>query len=112
MKWVLKYLSSLRSRIAVGITIKVIGTLAELMIPFLLSYILEHIINTNNVQKILLFGGLMALCALIACLGNIIANRMAAKTTMQFSTRMRKDLFFKDPSPFLTEYRPLYNSLS
>ena len=95
MKWVLKYLSSLRSRIAVGITIKVIGTLAELMIPFLLSYILEHIINTNNVQKILLFGGLMALCALIACLGNIIANRMAAKTTMQFSTRMRKDLFSK-----------------
>ena len=37
----------------------------------------------------------MALCALIACLGNIIANRMAAKTTMQFSTRMRKDLFSK-----------------
>lgn len=95
MKWVLKYLSSLRSRIAVGITIKVIGTLAELMIPFLLSYILEHIINTNNVKKILLFGGLMALCALIACLGNIIANRMAAKTTMLFSTRMRKDLFSK-----------------
>ena len=32
MKWVLKYLSALRTRIAVGITVKVIGTIAELMI--------------------------------------------------------------------------------
>ena len=95
MKWVLKYLSALRSRIAVGITVKVIGTLAELMIPFLLSYILENVINTNDVKKILLFGAIMALCAVIACLGNIIANRMAAKTTMLFSTQMRKNLFSK-----------------
>jgi len=31
----------------------------------------------------------------IACLGNIIANRMAAKTTMLFATRMRRELFSK-----------------
>ena len=71
MKWVFKYLSSLRSRIAIGITVKVIGTLAELMIPFLLSYILENVIVTNDVGKILFFGSLMAVCAVIACLGNI-----------------------------------------
>ena len=95
MKWVLKYLKSLRKRIAVGITIKVIGTLAELMIPFLLSYILEHIIGTNDVRNIIFFGVLMAICALIAALGNVIANRMAAKTTMLFATQMRKNLFSK-----------------
>ncbi len=95
MKWVFKYLSELRSRIAVGITIKIIGTLAELMIPFLLSHILENVISSNDVKKILFFGALMAVCAVIACLGNIIANRMAAKTTMLFSTRMRKELFSK-----------------
>ena len=95
MKWVFKYLGSLRLRIAVGITIKITGTLAELMIPFLLSYILENIIITNDVSKILLFGALMALCAVIACLGNIIANQMAARTTMLFSTQMRKELFSK-----------------
>ena len=95
MKWVFKYLKPLRARITVGTFIKIIGTLAELMIPFLLSYILEHVINTNDVKKILFFGAIMALCALIACFGNVIANRMAAKTTMIFSTQMRKDLFFK-----------------
>ena len=37
----------------------------------------------------------MAICAIIACIGNITANRMAAKTTMIFSTHMRRDLFSK-----------------
>ena len=35
----------------------------------------------------------MVACAVIACIGNITANRMAAKTTMLFSTGMRRDLF-------------------
>ena len=95
MKWVFTYLKPLVSRITVGISVKTVGTLAELMIPYLLSHILENVIETNDINKILLYGSLMALCALIACLGNIIANRMAAKTTMLFATRMRRDLFSK-----------------
>ena len=95
MKWVFKYLKPLRSRITVGISIKITGTVAELMIPFLLSYILDNVITTNNPSKIVFYGILMAICAIIACLGNIIANRMAAKTTMIFSTHMRRDLFSK-----------------
>ncbi len=95
MKWFFTYLKPLRSRITAGITVKIIGTVAELIIPFLLTYILENVIDTNDVRKIIFFGVLMALFAVIACFGNIIANRMAAKTTMIFSTRMRKDLFAK-----------------
>ena len=95
MKWVLTYLKPLRARITVGTLIKIIGTLAELMIPFFLSHILENVIQTNDVKQIVFYGILMALCAVMACLGNIIANRMAAKTTMIFATRMRKELFSK-----------------
>ena len=93
MRWVFKYLKPLRSRLAKGMSLKAVATLAELMIPFLLSYILENVIETNNVMRIVLFGCLMAVCAAIACVGNIVANRMAARTTMLFSTQMRKDLF-------------------
>ena len=95
MRWVLGYLSPLKKRLTVGIGVKTIGTLAELLIPFLLSYILDNVISTGSVSKILLYGVLMALCALVACVGNIVANRMAAKTTMIFATRMRKELFSK-----------------
>ena len=95
MKWILTYLAPLRRRIAVGTSIKVIGTVAELMIPFLLSHILDYVIVTGRIGSIVLYGVLMALCSVAACLGNLIANRMAARTTMLFSAGMRRDLFSK-----------------
>ena len=63
MKWVLTYIKPLRIRMLKGISVKIIGTLAELFIPFLLSYILENVIETNEVTKILFFGALMVVCA-------------------------------------------------
>ncbi|MBR3811509.1 MAG: ABC transporter ATP-binding protein [Agathobacter sp.] len=95
MKWIFKYLSPMKTRIAVGTCIKIIGTVAELLIPFLLSYILKFVIERNSIGNILFYGAWMVLCSVVACLGNIIANRMAAKTTMLFSTQMRKELFLK-----------------
>ncbi len=95
MKWVFKLLKPLARRITFGTIIKIIGTVSELIIPFLLTHILENVIGSNDITKIIFYGIIMAICALIASLGNIIANRIAAKTTMLFSTRMRKDLFAK-----------------
>ena len=95
MRGVFSYLKPLRSRIFLGISVKIIGTVAELIIPFLLSYILENVIADNEIKSILLYGVIMAACALIASVCNIVANRMAAKTTMLFSTCMRRDLFSK-----------------
>ena len=95
MKWAIGLLRPLYSRIATGTLIKVIGTVAELFIPFLLSYILEYVIVDNNVTAIILYGAVMAACAAVACVGNIVANRMAAKTTMLFATEMRRGLFSK-----------------
>jgi len=93
MKWILSLLKPLKKRLAVGLTVKIIGTVAELFIPYILTHILENVIETRQVSKIVLYGIVMAICALIACFGNVIANRMAAKTTMLFSTDMRKRLF-------------------
>ena len=95
MNWILTYIKPLKNRIVKGISIKITGTVAELLIPFLLSYILENVITSNDAGKILCFGGIMVVCAIVGCLGNIIANRMASKTTMLFSTQMRRDLFSK-----------------
>ncbi|MBQ4617023.1 MAG: ABC transporter ATP-binding protein [Clostridia bacterium] len=95
MKRIWMYLKPLKRRIALGTAVKVFGTVAELIIPFLLSYILDHVIVTNDVGTIVGYGVLMAVCAVAACVGNIVANRMAAKTTMLFSAEMRRELFSK-----------------
>ncbi len=93
MKTMLKYLRPQSARIAVGLSIKILGTLAELLLPLILSHILENVIVLENVSMIVFYGVLMVLCAAAACLCNIIANRSAARVTMIFSRSMRKDLF-------------------
>lgn len=95
MKWMLEYLSPLKGRIALGLTVKMLGTVSELFIPFLLTHILENVIETLDISKVAFYGVIMAVCALLACVGNVVANRMASRVTMIFSTKMRENLFYK-----------------
>ena len=95
MKRILSYLKPFRLRMLVGFTIKVTGTMAELVLPYILTYILENVITEMNVGKVFAYGGVMVFFAVVACFGNIIANRMAARVTTNFSKAMRKELFEK-----------------
>ena len=78
---------------SVGLSIKIAGTLVELMLPYILSHILKTVVETQSVPEIIKWGGLMILCAGLACVFNIIANRMAAKVSRNFSEKLRHDLF-------------------
>ncbi len=95
MKRILSYLKPFRLRMLVGFSIKVTGTMAELVLPYILTHILENVIKEQNVRKIIFFGSLMIVFSIIACVGNITANRMAARVTTSFSKAMRKELFEK-----------------
>ena len=93
MKFLIKRLAPYKVRMAIGLVIKITGTVAELLLPVILSHILDNVIKTESVPRVLLFGGLMILCALVALFGNIIANRMAAYVSMLFARDMRRELF-------------------
>lgn len=93
MKFLLKYLKPFFGRMSVGMTIKIFGTLVELLIPFILSHILDNVVVTQDVKQIIFWGVMMIACAATALLCNIVANRMAAKVSRLFSERVRRDLF-------------------
>ena len=95
MKFLLKYLEPFKNRMALGLLIKIAGTVVELFLPYILTHILDNVIGTLRVEKVVFWGIMMIICAGLACAGNIIANRMAAKTSKDFSKKMRKDLFEK-----------------
>lgn len=82
-------------RMSLGFSIKVFGTLVELAIPWILSYIIDDIIPLGKMHPVFLWGGLMILCALLAWVGNITANRMAAAVARDFTRQLRHDLFSK-----------------
>jgi len=95
VKFLIKYLEPFKQRMLLGFSIKVSGTVAELFLPYILTHILDNVIGTLQIEKVVFFGVLMIICAAAACAGNIIANRMAAKVSKDFSKKMRKDLFEK-----------------
>lgn len=95
MRSVIKYLYPYRRRMTLGFSIKVVSTMIELFIPYILSHILKNIVSRENVWEIISWGAVMILCAASACVGNITANRMAARVSANFSREMRMALFSK-----------------
>lgn len=93
MKLLYRYLRPYFGVMALGLVIKIIGTLVELLLPYVLSHILDHVVPLGEVKPILLWGGVMVLCAALALLFNIIANRMASRVAKGGARGIRHDLF-------------------
>ncbi len=93
MKTLFDTLKPYRGFIAIALTIKIFGTLVELVIPYILSYILDDVVPTHKVRSIVLWGGAMVICAALALVGNIVANRMAARVSRNVSKKIRHTLF-------------------
>ncbi|MBQ8351092.1 MAG: ABC transporter ATP-binding protein [Clostridia bacterium] len=93
MKTLLSYLRPYARRMSLGFFIKVAGTMVELFLPYILTHILQTVVAREELAQILLWGGVMILCAAAALICNIIANRMAAHVSRCFSQRVRQDLF-------------------
>lgn len=95
MKLLKKYLRPYIGRISLGISIKFFGSLMDLLLPWILAYIIDTIIPTKNVSAIFLWGGVMLLCSVIAVVTNILANRMASSVARDATGSIRHDLFAK-----------------
>lgn len=93
MKLILRYLKPLAGSMAFGLSMKVFATLMELSLPYILSYILDSVVPRGEIAPILIWGGAMVFAALMAMLGNVIANRNAAKVAKIAAKQIRHDLF-------------------
>ena len=95
MKRILGYLKPYIGRMIMGFTIKFMGTIMDLFLPWILAYIIDNVVPTGNKGHIFMWGGAMILCALLAVTGNIAANRMASSVARDTTRRVRHDLFSK-----------------
>lgn len=75
MKTVLHYLRPRLGIMSVGLLIKFFGTVAELLLPWMLSVILDEAVPAGALG------------------GNVIANRLACSTSRDVTRRLRHDLF-------------------
>ncbi len=93
MRRIFSYLMPFRASIALEMVIKVLGTLAELLLPWMLQVILDDLVPQKQMNAILMWGGGMVACAAAGLVFNIIANRMSTGISRQVTRRIRFDLF-------------------
>ena len=75
--------------------IKLLGTVVELLIPYLMEIMVDIKVPAGDRPAIFIYGGLMLLCAALALGFNVLANRMAAQSAGRITKSIRHDLFAK-----------------
>lgn len=93
MKLLGRYLHPLGPMIALTVAIKIFATFLELLLPYILSHILDNVVPRESVRQILIWGGVMILAAVGAFLCNVIANRRAVRVARDTVKDLRHDLF-------------------
>ena len=93
MKKVFFYLRPHVPKMVLCVTIKFIGTIMDLFLPWILSFLIDVIVPKENMAEILFYGFLMLVCSVIAWAGNVIANRMASRVARDTTQSLRHDLF-------------------
>lgn len=78
-----------------GFVIKFIGTIMDLLIPWILAYMIDEVVPTKSIRLVFLWGALMVVCAFFAITGNILANRFASRVAQLSMQTIRHDLFSK-----------------
>ncbi|MDR1801767.1 MAG: ABC transporter ATP-binding protein/permease [Lachnospiraceae bacterium] len=87
-----KYLKPYTKQVALGVTIKFAGAMFDLVIPFLLGYIVDTAMPQGS--KVVLKSGIwMLLCSIGAWVCNVIANKIAVTNTCKMTRDLRLSLF-------------------
>lgn len=95
MRHVFSYLAASKGRMAVGLFLKLVGTVAELVLPLIMAHMIDDVAPTRSVPALVLWGVGMLACAVAAWAGNVTANRMASRVARDTTERLRSDLFAK-----------------
>ncbi len=94
MRTIARYIKPYTGRISIQMLIKITGTVIELFLPAMLSVIIDTYAKQPGGEKgVWLMGGTMVLFAVLAWLGNCIANRMSTSITREITRSLRRDLF-------------------
>ena len=93
MRTVFQYLRPQYGRLALQLTIKFIGTITELFLPWMLSHILDDIVPQKDMVQVYIWGVFMMIAAAVALLGNVTANRMSTRISRRFTQKLRHDTY-------------------
>ncbi len=95
MKLIFRSMGKYKWAIFLAIFIKLIGTMTELTLPYILEYMIDHVVPAGNMRDVLLWGLLMFVAAIACRQFNVMANRRAINNAHKVSFDVRQALFKK-----------------
>ena len=95
MKMVWSYVKPFIPRMCLGLAIKFVATVMELLLPWMLSHIIDDVVPLGSYRLIFVWGAGMIIAAGLAWASNIGANRNAAWVSQHTTQAIRHDLFVK-----------------
>lgn len=95
MKLIFRSMGKYKGAIVIAIFIKLLGTMTELTLPYILEYMIDHVVPAGNIQDVVLWGLLMFLAAVLCRQFNVMANRRAINNAHKVSFDVRQALFKK-----------------
>ena len=93
MKLIWTYVKQYLGLFIAGISVKLLGTLMELMIPYILEHMIDTVAPTKNLASILLWGLIMVAVSVATRVVNVIANKTGIRVSRLATFDIRRDLF-------------------
>ena len=94
MKLIWRYVRPYRRFILAVMLIKLLGTGTDLLMPYVLEHLLDHVIPAaSDAWPVAAWGGVMLLLTLVTRILNITANRMSVRVARDSTYAVRRDLF-------------------
>lgn len=90
-KYILPYLSAF----IIGPLMMLTEVAGEIMLPRLMSYIINNGVANHDTAYILRIGGLMVFAVLVMIIGGTLGTYFAAKASICFTSDLRRDIFKK-----------------
>ncbi len=95
MKLIFRYLRLYARWVFLGMFLKLLGTMAELLLPYILEHLIDDVVPIGDIAQVIFWGVLMIISALVTRELNVFANRRAVETAHNISYDVRQALFVK-----------------
>ncbi len=93
MKLFFQYMKPYRKSIGIVVLLKLLATMTELLLPYILEHIIDVTVPTGILHEIFLWGFLMIATAFVTRALNIAGNKRAVENAHNVSYNIRQDLF-------------------
>ena len=95
MKLIFRYMGRYKAAVLLAMGIKLAGTMTELLLPYILEYMIDDVVPAGSLPRVVLWGLLMFAAAVVCRQLNVLANRRTVDNAHRISYDVRQDLFVK-----------------